>query len=235
MAVDRTMETPAAASPSRFGSPAPSIVSPTLLGLYVILLAFFILLGSISQRSEGRVRAVIDGIHNTFNSESAAETGDTALGEREGEAPSPGFLAEMGRLTATAFPLARVEQVYGSRRLQATVAVVDMFRAETAELTPSGVNLLRQIAQAMATRPSGRRYDVEFIMVGGDGEQQRALAVARATAFVEALLAAGASRDSVAIGLAPGDARVAALRFFVRPANEGRVDLREAKRLGGGA
>lgn len=224
---------PALGPSSRFGSPGPSIVSPTLLGLYVILLAFFILLGSISQRSEGRVRAVIDGIQNTFNRESAGEAGDTAIAEREGETPVSGFLPEMGRLTATAFPLARVDQLHGSRRLHATVALGDLFDAETATLTGPGTELLRQIARAIATRPIGVRYDVEFLVVRGQDERQ-ALAVSRATAFAEGLIAAGAPRDSVAIGLAVGDARFSALRFFVRPASEGRTDLRDAKQLGGG-
>ncbi|MBI3451781.1 MAG: hypothetical protein HY057_02910 [Rhodospirillales bacterium] len=202
--------------------PSAEVATPTLLGLYMLLLAFFILLVSMSTRVEHRANAVIEAVGTTFNSRPATGDGRAAMVVPAGEAATLGFLPEAGRLVAAAIPLARVDQLREGRHLRLSVPASELFASGAATLLPEAETLLRQIAALLAGRPAGMRFDVEFL-AGRDKDGDLAAAASRAAAVVRALQATGAPADSLAAGIVDGDGRTAIFSFFVREAQVRRA------------
>ena len=204
--------------------PAASIASPLLLGLFMLMLAIFIILVSLSTVAEHRARAVIQGMATTFKSAAAVVNFVPPLG-LDPEAPGTGNFPELGRLVQAAIPGARAETPPAAARLRLAVPSAALFgKGRSAALAPDGRNLLGELARGIAARPQGLRYDVEFL-VGRGRVGDWPLAAARGAAVAETLIAAGAPRDSVAIGILAGAVEQASFVFYVRPANDGRLDF----------
>lgn len=180
--------------------PSPALNTRSLVGLFLMMLALFILLVSISRPTQERARAVMFGIAASFNPNAASGTGRSALDTPRGDAPTPGFLPDMGRLVATAIPLADADEIREGRRLRIAVPATSLFVGSTDELKPEAENLLSQIAQAMARQPQGYRYEVEFLVARGMSPERR-VAIGRAGAVGRALVAAGTPVNCISVGL----------------------------------
>ncbi|MBI3709273.1 MAG: hypothetical protein HY246_16595 [Proteobacteria bacterium] len=220
---DASAQSEFAAAASR---PGPALASPVLLGLFMLLLAFFILLVSVSTRSDHRAREVMGALGGAFGQATAAGNGRAAMSLGDGEAAASGFLPEMGRLISTSIQLAKVEQARSGRQLRLTVPVSSVFASAEVVVLPEAVPLLTEIARQLARRPSGLRHDLEFF-VGRGEEAERALSLQRAATMARTLLELGAPRDSVGAGLAPAAGDVAVFMFYLRGAEDGRVRFRE--------
>ncbi|MGQ0664505.1 MAG: hypothetical protein ACT4P2_13210 [Pseudomonadota bacterium] len=215
MALGRPAMTESAPPPG----PAPGgLASPTLLGLYMLLLAIFILLVSMSTRADHRARAVIDGVSAVFNPHLAAGAGGAAFRLPMAEmSPPSDVLAEIGRL-ASGIPWSRIEAAHGKRELRLGMPLSSLFAPAAATLLPQSSSLLADIAAILA-RPSRSRHDLE-ILVGGEPAAERPLAQARALALARALVELGAPAVGLAVGLIPGPAAGAVFAFRVRAADQ---------------
>jgi hypothetical protein len=205
--------------------PSPALNTRSLVGLFLMMLALFILLVSISRPTQERARAVMFGIAAAFNPNAASGTGRSALDMPRGDAPTAGFLPDMGRLVATAIPLADADDIREGRRLRIAVPATSLFVASTDELKPEAESLLAQIAQAMARQPQGYRYEVEFLVARGVTPERR-IALSRAGAVGRALVAAGTPINCISVGLLATARDSAVFLFQIR-------DLAPAAKEGG--
>lgn len=187
--------TPARAKPN--ADPSLSI----FLGLYLLVLAFFILLVSLSTIEEMKARAVMDSLTATFGN---ARPSGTSAGPGEGD---PALLLER-RLTAafaSAVHIAEIRIVKPGRLLRAELPVAQVFAEEEAALRPALQPLLDRVVAAMSSAPGGASAAVEVALAGAAearGGQER-LAAARADGFARELLARGAPAQRLSIALAP--------------------------------
>ena len=197
---------------------------PTLiqvLSLYLLLLAFFVILFNISKVEEFRTAIVADSLNSTFANRGQPTATPTPLISAQGRIITDyAFQRRIGQLIAAEIPLAEVTEIKPGSVLEARVPVDVLF--EDDDVAPARLNWTTRLADALDGAPSGMRYDVD-LMVGiaadanadADGSH-RALALVRAGRLAARLVAAGAPSGHVAAGLERGDPKWARLVFYVR-------------------
>jgi hypothetical protein len=195
--------------------PSPALNTRSLVGLFLMMLALFILLVSISRPTQERARAVMFGIAAAFNPNAASGTGRSALDVPQGDAPTPGFLPDMGRLVATAIPLADATENRDGKRLRIAVPASSLFTLGSEELKPEAEKLIASIAQAMARQPVGYRYEVEFLVARGVSPERK-MAINRAGLVGRALVAAGTPINCISVGLLASTRDTAVFLFSIR-------------------
>ncbi|MHA1567830.1 MAG: flagellar motor protein MotB [Alphaproteobacteria bacterium] len=221
---------------------APGIAKPTeeptadgtpvlLLGLFLLLLAFFIVLNALSSVEKNKARQVLESVGETFSRHRASPGLSARLGPRTGETHA---LEEIERIVATEIPLARIEKPGDGRMLRLTLPIDTLFRPDAAAFLDERSALLDRMAAILAAPPAGSRYDLEFLL-GGDGAAfiADALAVGRAGLFARHLRRRGAPADRIAIGAAGGAEGEVVLRFLIRPVDEPRPNFSGASDVSG--
>lgn len=126
------------------------------LSLFLLLLAFFILLNSLATLQETKTRAVISSLASTFRTEVAPDASAQILISTLGPVPQPEeVVAEIERLWLTAVPVARVEQLTPGRTLQIEFSVFDLFVGGEPTVRADRRELMRATAGALAARIEG--------------------------------------------------------------------------------
>ena len=198
------------------------------LSLYLIILAFFIMMTTISQREGSRTQGVIASISSSFKDFPkttliALETADQGAGEEA----APGFEKSIEELFETAFPLAEVEISETFERIEVILPLDKMF-------TPGGIGiqgrhapLLDRLADLLAYEMTGQIHEVEALLsppapsnadaADGDAVDGDALlTVDRAGALARELTARGVSAAAIAIGIEQRDPGTLRLLFASR-------------------
>ena len=195
-----------------------------LLCLYLVLLAFFILLNSMTQPDPRRTRDVLESVHEAFEQEvrpvlpplpaqQPAPDSDRAVATLA--AALSALLGELGRLEVSAEPR-------GASVLRLELESGSLFEAGAARPRASELGLLDSMAAALSEAPlSGFHVEVE-VLHGIDrlfaqpdqGSAGPPLAVARGGALVRALVDRGVPAERLAAGLLPGAA--GSLQFLFR-------------------
>lgn len=190
------------------------------LSLYLVLLAFFIMLVAISDGSSRKSRAILEGLNSQFASRDA-KTGETpSFASDLGRVVTPAeFLDTVTRVYEAAIPAARITVVVPGREMELRVHVDSLFEHDTETLRPAQRRAFAEMVAALSAPPAGMRYAVEaafgvddperVLPVASDRAQRRAAIVARA--FAEE----GAPPGSVTAALEPGDPLGARLVFRV--------------------
>ena len=206
----------------------PNLVG--LLSLQLLLLAFFILLVSMSSFDTQRVRSVLGSVQSAFSDASSTREGDAET-NRADAIVLDAITDEIEGVLATALQLDRVERV-GGGAVDVELAAETLFAAGTAQLLPGRSEMLKRIVTALDRRPAGYRYDLDVLlgrsgseagMSGGDLPAPPTLEIDRAGALAQAFQNSGAQESGIAAGLlptAPGKLRlVIRLTDQARPRN----------------
>jgi len=206
------------------------------LSLYVLMLAFFIVLVSMSSYEKIKSRAVMDSLTSTFASLLAPSGELTAFASKEGDfLAAQAFQEQIGAVFSSPIRVARVEVVQPGRLMRAVMASDSLFLSGTAEIREAHIPLLDRIVASLSVVTPGLHYDMEFL-IGSVPAPGGLLAVAgtlestRAGAFARAMSARGAPPDTIAVGVRPGNPGEIVMRFFVRPADEVRLEFDRATR-----
>ena len=219
------------------GAPAPSQTAgngnaAVLLGLYLLLLAFFILLVAISRIVETRSSAALNSVNGAFSAAVEA-TAPTAF------APIvTGPIVEIeefqGRIRAAveeALPVAEVLVVQSGRVLRVRISMNVAFVRDEARLSRAMPPLLARLAGAMGPAAEESRAEIELrVGVRDTGAPtaagDAALAVRWAGLLARKLVDAGVAPQVIAAGV---DADLAALelRFVVPAADAARVTFKD--------
>lgn len=126
------------------------------LSLFLLLLAFFILLNAISTLEETKSRAVISSVAATFQTKIVPDNEAEILISTLGPVPQPDEVtADIERLWVTAIPIAKIETVTPGRVLQVSVPAMQIFVGGQSEVRSDRLDLLRATAHALASRLEG--------------------------------------------------------------------------------
>ncbi len=222
------------------------------LALYLLLLAFFIMLNALSSLENQRASAVMDSLTTTFR---AAPAPAPASGVVPLDAvPGPGLAAEaftavLRDLFEATIPAARIERLAPGQALTLSLRADTLFESGADRLRPARLALFDAIIAALAQAPAGMRFEMTALLYGGTAsfdpdaagagadagagrpEAGDALAFRRATALARLMGTRGAEPGTVVTGLIPGDERRIRLSFTVLDAGRGRPDLSGATPL----
>ena len=197
---------------------------PTLiqvLSLYLLLLAFFVILFNISKAEQFKTTVVTDSLNSTFASRGRPTENPAPLASALGSiVADPAFQQRIGQLITAEIPISKVREIKPGSILEARVPVDELFEGD--DVAPDRLQLTEQLAVALGGAPPGMRYDVDILVgIAADMEadvdgSHRALTLARGGHLAARLVAAGAPPGHVAAGLERGDPNWARLLFYVR-------------------
>ncbi len=195
------------------------------LALYLLILAFFIVLQSISQREEVRSAAALNSLTATFRAQALiAREAPQFTSSLAPHDPIEAFQREVRAVFARELPIARFRVLQLGNVMRVTVPVDDLFAPGEAALRPALAGLMEPIADALGRQAPGRRFEVEFIVGAGRAlppvGSGAGLEVRRAGALVRDLRTRGVSARALAAGGAPRDATQVEMLFSARREDE---------------
>ena len=179
-----------------------------LLSLYLLLLAFFILLQSISTFEDQRAGEVMEGVNRSFPSflRSGTVGGDRMA--RGGLAEGAEASARLGPLFEAYFTLSPTASMIAADRYRVAVPLADLFAGQGEALNPRIDAFLDQLADILQRPPAGARIELE-LLIPEPAAQLRGEAGS-----------AGTHHQHVAMGVARGVA--VGIRLLRRDAEPGR-------------
>ncbi len=172
-----------------------------LVGLQLMLLAFFIVLVGMSSFDATRVDSVLGSIQQKFAALPGAGQGEDAV-------PSADAISleavrdEVTGVLATMLQLDRIERT-GTGAVEIELAADKLFAEGTDQLLPGIDHMLQRTVAAIDRRPTGFRYELDVLVGRPQDGPTDALAIDRAGALVRAFIGFGAHPSSMAAGLQP--------------------------------
>ncbi|MGB0748408.1 MAG: hypothetical protein ACPGO3_06650 [Magnetospiraceae bacterium] len=193
------------------------------LGLYLLILAFFILLVSISSFEEIKSRAVIESVNTTFaNLLPTSQRLQTVTGESGDILAGRGFHRDMEGLFASAIQIEESQVLHPGRHMVMRTRASAFFPEGSTVPRDTLTPLLDRVVAALSRRPRGLMFQLELVIraptdAAGALPLGKSLETDRAGAFARELLARGAPRDAIAVAVRPGQAGEIDLHFLVQP------------------
>lgn len=195
------------------------------LGLYLILLAFFILLSTISSLSASKSEAAVGSINSAFRSDSRIEalTGDSILVARGAGQLDRNLLGAVRASFSSAFPNEEINETVIGGAVRFVISADRIFQPGSPALQEEAGDLFERLAASLESSVLGFRNEVEVVLRTGEdlrsGENPEGrLLIERAGALAREMLAKGVFARSVQTGLRAGTSGTIA--FFFRQTDE---------------
>lgn len=202
-------------------SPPANGAVALFLALYLLLLAFFILLNTISTFEEVKTREVQESLSSAFAAILPPTTSLQTVTSIEGPVVAAEDTQEkLGQLFDTAIKVVRVEVIQPGKLMEIIMHVDQLFDPNSILIRERQANFMEQLAEVLADEEGYASYDMEMVMgtqLGSKGtvEIENNLQIARAGSFARELIDAGAPQDHLYVGIDPGaDPFIATFRFF---------------------
>lgn len=184
---------------------------PLYVGLFLVLLSFFIMLAGLSDDNAAKSSAVVDSPRTMFRPQPAEPPADEDMYSQSG-----GALDGLDHELTEMLRMARIERPGRGQELRVTFPASELFPANSAELREESTPLIDRVVAAFGASVYGDRLEVAFSLGRPDGDDagdELALAVRRDAAFARALVARGAPPGAVAIGIDANPSGRASLAF----------------------
>lgn len=211
--------------PAKPKAPGDS-TTPIFLALYLIILAFFILMNAISSRQEARSDAVLGSLGATFSEPALVATGpfDVAPGSGVFSAIAD-FENTVRALFEAEFPFVKVSPYQPFGQMQVEIPVESIYAPGRTTPLAEQAPFFDRLAAALNREIPGHHFEAELLIALPVAEArnptpERAIAVERAGAFARQLDARNVSANHVSVGIEEGDPAMLRLLFFARAAGE---------------
>ncbi|MAZ34348.1 MULTISPECIES: flagellar motor protein MotB [Thalassospira] len=202
-------------------SPPTNGAVALFLALYLLLLAFFILLNTISTFEEVKTREVQESLSSAFAAILPPTTSLQTVTSIEG----PVVAAEdtqdkLGSLFQTAIKVVRVQVIQPGTLMEVIMHVEQLFDPNSILIRERQNEFMDQLAEVLADESGYASYEMEMVMgseVGSKGtvEIENNLQIGRAGAFARDLIDRGAPENNLYVGIDPGaDPFIVTFRFF---------------------
>ncbi|MFT5488853.1 MAG: hypothetical protein ACI9JL_000608 [Paracoccaceae bacterium] len=199
---------------------------PTLiqvLSLYLLLLAFFVLLFNASQYDRGKAAAVKESLSSTFRTHGVAADRDIVRSTDQGDIPGAELVLDsFADLIRTELKVAKVENLQRGKLLRVTLDPEDLFETSSPGIRSDRDQFVNKLAELLGKTPPGMRHKVQVFMVGDwilpdQMKRDVPLPIARAAGLAEILLARGALAGTVSGGARHGAEKQISLIYRVDP------------------
>lgn len=157
------------------------------VALYLILLAFFIILTAVSQQSAVRASAAMESVNTVFKETGVAQTGANPNALQS--AASDPVLIEIERAFTSAFDIRGQFAVAGGNIYQVQMPTDYMFEPGSFRVRASVHPTLDQLLAVLNTAPTGQKQELALLFGRGSGAVDREMtrsqeiAVRRAGSF----------------------------------------------------
>lgn len=196
-----------------------------LLSLNLILLAFFILLNSLSEFEAAKTRAVMESVNRAFSGKIQSTDQVPAFNVSLGALSEvQAKFREVGSLFEAIIPASKSKRIQRAKAVRVEVPAASLFEPKSVELVSARVVLIQGLAKALSRKPKdGPSYDLEVLLGVGEPAKDapvtaarfpRSLEVRRAAVLARHLVDEGLPAGALAIGLLPNHPGM--VRFVVR-------------------
>jgi hypothetical protein len=182
---------------------------PTLVGLLILILCFFVVLTSISMRNTEREKSVMAGLSQAFANTGLAPS--TPVGE---EAETRKLLGDLRAALNAEVPLESGVKPETADEYVMTLPRDQVFADGKSTLIPGFAGTLANVMHALKTGPADFAYEIEVVLTAPRMDDA---AIAGAGAIGAALRAAGFANDAASVSLQPGDGQTISLAVRLRP------------------
>ena len=198
-----------------------------LLSLQLLLLAFFILLNSLSKFEDQKTRRVLVSVNDAFNGRVRALANAPGYSGAVGKLDDTQSLAaELGELFEVTIPAVKLEQSEKARVFRLEMPAETLFQPGTVELRPGRLRLIKRLSEALTRRQkAGLDFQLRlFYGVASTGTQRFAaprptlLEIQRSSRLVEELEARGVEASRLSLGVEPGRPGQMAFEISLRDA-----------------
>lgn len=211
--------------PAEDHAKAPDIV-PIFLGLFLLILAFFIMLVSISTFEKVKSNAVMDSLSSTFTTVLPPTTDFTDFNAKDGDIlAGEAFQEQITTIFSTAIQVEKIEVVQPGKLMRLRIATPILFKDDETTLRQDQLPLMDRVVAVLSNRPPGLRQDMEIIIGTDLGDkiflpEAQSIEMARGGELARILVGRGAPPDSISVGIKDGTPDEINFWFWVRPVEE---------------
>ena len=211
----------------------PDIV-PVFLGLFLLVLAFFIMLVSISTFEEVKSSRVMDSLTSTFTTVLPPTSDPVDFNAKDGDIlAGEAFQEQITSIFSTAIQVENIEVVQPGRLMRLQMRVNVLYLDGQTTVREDQYPLLDRIVAVLSNRPPGLRQDMEVIIgsrvtEGVSLPVGQTLEMSRVGELARLMVSRGAPPDAISVGLKPGDPNEISIWFWVRGVQETAVRFEEA-------
>lgn len=207
----------------------------TFLSLFLLLLAFFILLNALSTIEETKTREVLTSVAATFRSVVDSDTQAQILVSDLGPTPEAHeVLDALEQLWVTSIPVTRVDRLTGGQVMRLTIPVNELFLGGQAVLRADRDQLIDSTSLVLARRPRVTLTETRIVFgVEAQPEmlstEESQLAADRAGKVAAIFVDHGSPEDRIGVGLRDGDPKLLQVRFEIRNADRAQVTFEKGE------
>lgn len=205
--------------------------APLFVSLYIVLLAFFIMLNTIAIRDQKKIRAASESIAQAF-SYKTIEDMPQMLSQAGTELSTAQFLNEMQAIAASFVPVEKLELYTTGNVMEIAMPLDAVFVPRKAELHPVNLPFFDRVAVALGRWQQGLRIEAEILISQPRGsvqlvarEDDTRQPMARVSAISEYLRKKGVAAKSIVPGLKYEDGALLRIRFSVRDVQDATLNL----------
>ncbi len=191
------------------------------LGLFLIILCFFILLVSISTIEDNKSKDVMESISSTFANITDPVTEPVKFVSKAGVALGPeAFLSTMAGVFTTTIKVDKVQIVQPGRIMTVSIQSEELFADDKVALRSTRQDLIDRIVASLSAVPEGMKFEMVVIMGSPieDGTNftiTENLSLERVGAFLRVVIERGADPASLSGGIKPGSASDVIIQFSI--------------------
>jgi hypothetical protein len=192
------------------------------LSLFLLLLAFFILLNALATIEETKARKVLTSVATTFRSVVDSKTQAQILISDLGPTPQANeVLDALQQLWITSAPIAKVEKLTRGQIMEMTLPVNELFLGGKAMLRADREPLFDRTSLLLGLKSGGGATEVRIVLgvtrdQGILSSPEGRLAVDRAGQLAAAFVDHETPEDRVTVGVQEGDPKKLRVRFEIR-------------------
>lgn len=191
------------------------------VGLYFLLLAFFIYLNSISEPAEERIRSVIGSIDIAFKGKQTLPQDTAEIRFKADKLGNAVFHAQLKQVYESAIPLIKSEESKKGDQLRFRIPINQLFSGKSAEIRDTRDQLFADASRVLIKRSSVVPTDLEITLDLKDGlprsdDLNRNISVLRLQKLVTNFVDQGVPARNVFIGLSNEGSGEAIFKFYVR-------------------
>lgn len=185
------------------------------LSVFILLLAFFMLLNALSVPRQDKAGAVRRSVEAAFALDEPGRDADGAPRRRAAREQAVAALRSLGDLIRTEIPLAKVEVAGRGDTLALTLPAGSLYTADGSGILPSRTGLLHRMAAVLFRREAGVQVVGEFLLAT-DGDPQ--MLIGRAGVLARAVTGMGAPDGALSVGIERGPPDRVRLLFRIETA-----------------
>lgn len=174
------------------------------VSVYLIILAFFLLLNSISQIQPELSEKVLSNVHRTFPSKIKHNKSVSEIDKKKQPAEEivlNGYFTPIGKVVKEAVTLVDASVIEYGNTMQITIPIESFFVTDEPDIRPEQEIFVIKLAGELTKLQTGGLLNLEFVIGTNNQTAQPNLEIARAGTFARKLSSLGVDENLLFVGI----------------------------------